>query len=292
MRIYIIKGRRVLNLFCYKIVNNINQKAYIGITIDFDQRIKQHKRQTTNSLIHKAILKYGEDNFTFLVLAEGLSVEEAEEMENSLIKKENTLAPNGYNLAKGGLYGGAGYKITDEQVLYIKQHRNLPEYLLYDEFSELITYSYFKMLYRNQARLDIQPTIEEYPYNLEFSCQFTRTKMTYQDIIEIRQGYAEMIDWKTMYPKYKDKVACSTFFDIYRGQQFTLIMPEVFSEENKKKHSSFSHSGEKNANAKLTIQDVRNIRLLHLEGKTNKEIAILYPQVSISSIFDIIKYRS
>lgn len=254
--------------------------------------MKQHKKQTSNSLIHKAILKYGEDNFTFLILAQGLSVEEAEEMEISLIKKENTLAPNGYNLAKGGLYGGTNCKINDEQVFYIKQHRNLPMYLLYDEFSELITYSYFKMLYHNQERVDIQPTAEEYPCNLEFSCQFTKTKMTYQDIVEIRQGYAEMVDWKEMYPKYKNKVARSTFFDIYRGQQFRLIMPEVFSEENKKKHSSLSHSGEKNANKKLTMYEVRNIRLLYNKGKTNQEIAILYPQVSISTISDIIKYRT
>lgn len=279
-------------MFCYKIINNINKKAYIGITIDFERRMKQHKNQASDSLIHKAILKYGEENFTFLILAQGLSIEEAEEMEISLIKKENTLAPNGYNLAKGGLYGGTKYKITDEQVLYIKQHRDLPMYLLYDEFSDLITYSYFKMLYHNQERTDIQPTVDEYPYNLEFSCQFTKTKMTYQDIVEIRQGYAEMIDWKTMYPKYKDKVARSTFFDIYRGQQFKLIMPEVFSEENKKKHSSLSHSGEKNPNSKLGIQDVKNIRLLHNEGKTYKEIAALYPQVSLSTISDIVRYRT
>lgn len=213
-------------------------------------------------------------------------------MEIKLIKEEQTLAPKGYNLAKGGLYGGTKSKITDEQILYIKQHRNLPLYVLYDEFSDIICYGYFKQIYHNKIRTDIVPTVEEYPYNLQFSLQFTKTKMSYLDIVNIRQAYANTIDWKILYPTYKDKVSKSTFFDIYRGQNFKLIMPEVFSEENKKKQASFSRSGEKNANAKLKTQDVKRIRQLKQEGKTNKEIHANYPQVSLDTISDIIRYRT
>ena len=279
-------------MFCYEIKNLINNKSYIGITINFIKRMKQHKRNSSNSLIHQAIVEYGEDNFSYTILAENLTLEEAEEMEIKLIKEKNTLAPNGYNLAKGGLYGGTKVKITDEQIAYIKQHRDLPMYVLYDKFSDLICYDYFKQIYYDKARKDIKPTVEEYPYNLQFSTQFIKTKLTYQDIVEIRQGYANMIDWQILYPKYKDKVAKSTFFDIYRGQRFKLIMPEVFSKENKKQHSSLSHSGEKNPAAKLKVEDVKNIRKLHNEGKKNKEISVLYPQVSLYTISDIIRYKT
>ncbi len=279
-------------MFCYKITNKINNKSYIGITINFDRRIKQHQNMNSDSLIHKAILKYGKDNFTYEILKEDLSIEDAEEMEIRLIKEENTLSPNGYNLAKGGYYGGTKAKITDEQISYIKNKRYLPEYVLYDEFSEIICYGYFKQIYRDEVRKDIIPSIDAYPENLEFSCQFTKTKMTYQDIVEIREGYANMVDWQILYEKYKDKVSKATFFDIYRGQQFKLIMPEVFSEEHKRKHSSLSHSGEKNANAKLKECDVKEIRKLHSEGKTNKEIHSYYPQVSLYTISDIIRYRT
>jgi len=279
-------------MFCYRIVNNINKKEYIGITADFERRMKQHKNQKSNSLIHNAILKYGKENFTYEILASELSIEEAEKMEIDLIKKRNTLAPNGYNLAKGGLHGGSKIKITDEQVAYIKNNRNLPLYVLYDEFSDLISYGYFKEIYKNNVRPDIKPAVEMYPYNLEFSTQFTRTKLTYQNVVDIRKAYANMIDWKEIYPKYKDKVAESTFFDVYRGQSFMLIMPEVFSEENKKKHFSLSRSGSKNGNAKLKADDVKLIRKMHEDKKTNKEINAYFPQVSIDTIRDIINYRT
>lgn len=279
-------------MFCYKITNKINNKSYIGITIDFDKRIKQHQNQKTNSLIHKAIVKYGKDNFDYQILDKDLSLDEAEALEIKMIRELNTLSPNGYNLAKGGMFGGTKSKISDEQIAYIKNNRNIPMYILYENFSELISYEYFKSIYNNKIRTDIQPTVDPYPKNLEFSTQFIKTKMTYYDIVEIRKAYANMVDWEELFDKYSHKVAKTTFFDIYRGQQFKLVMPEVFSEENKRKHSSLSHSGEKNANSKLTKNDVKTIRELHKKGKTNKEISKLYPQVSLYTISDIIRYKT
>lgn len=75
-----------------------------------------------------------------------------------------------------------------------------------------------------------------------------------------------------------------TFWNIYYGNRFKLVMPEVFTKENRKKHSSKSKAGERNGRAKLTKEDVINIRRLHSEGKTNSELYALYPQVSPTSI--------
>lgn len=277
---------------CYIITNNINGKQYIGITIDFEQRIKQHKKQKSNSLIHKAIIKYGEENFTYDCVQTGLSIEEAEDLEKKLIKENNTLSPNGYNLAKGGLYGGTKNKLTDEQIKYIKDNRDKPEYLLYEEFSDIICYSYFKQIYKNKIRKDIVPTKEEYTDNLIFSCQFIKTKMTYQDIVDIRLAYKNHIFWEDVYPKYKDKISKSTFFDIYRGLRFKLIMPEVFTDENSKIIKSLRTSGENNNMAKLTEQDVISIRAMFNEGKSKKEISSIYNKVSYSTIFDVINRRT
>ena len=213
------------------ITNKINQKKYIGITIDFEKRMVQHKRQKTSSLIYKAIQKYGEENFEYQIIASELSVEEAEKMEINLIEKENSLVPNGYNIAKGGLYGGRGLAISDEDIFYIKSHRNLPEYLLYNLFCDKISHGYFLQIYRDEVRKEIRPTVEMYPDNLTFSCQFTKTKFTYEDIINIRIAYSKLKDWKELYPLYKEKCSEATFFDIFRGQNFKLIMPEVFQKK-------------------------------------------------------------
>ena len=132
-----------------------------------------------------------------------------------------------------------------------------------------------------------------YPNNLEFSCQFIKSKLSYYDIIEIRKLYENHINWKEAYQKFKDKVTESTFWEIYTGRSFKLIRPEVFTQENKKIRTSLSHSGEKNSHVKLTKKDVINIRKLYNDSKmSQKEISKLYPQVSKSTIYDIVHYRS
>ena len=70
-------------------------------------------------------------------------------------------------------------------------------------------------------------------------------------------------------------------------------MPEVFTEENKKIHSKHSKSGELNGRAKLTKQDVIEIRRLHEEEKlSNQELYKRYSQVSTTSIRNIINYKT
>ena len=71
-------------------------------------------------------------------------------------------------------------------------------------------------------------------------------------------------------------------------------MPEVFSEENRKKHSKLSkHSGSNNGRAKLNENDVKTIRFLKEEKKySNSEIYKLYPQVSTATIRNILNYTT
>lgn len=69
-------------------------------------------------------------------------------------------------------------------------------------------------------------------------------------------------------------------------------MPEVFTPENKKIHTSLSKQGTNNGRSKLTIEDVKNIRRLHKEGVSNAELYKMYPQVSTTSIRDIFNYKT
>lgn len=86
------------NYIIYKITNNINGKAYVGRTKDLERRLKQHITHSVCKALHRAIKKYGIENFTISILHESDNFEEMIEAERAFIVSENTMTPNGYNL--------------------------------------------------------------------------------------------------------------------------------------------------------------------------------------------------
>lgn len=94
----------------YKIVNDLNDKIYIGKTIKTAHvRYQGHLSQLNDgSAIHNAMKKYGIEHFHYEILEDNiLDKKELSEREKYWIKKLNTIRPNGYNIASGG-EGGNG----------------------------------------------------------------------------------------------------------------------------------------------------------------------------------------
>lgn len=92
----------------YKFTNKINNKSYIGQSVNIDARRRQHiatsyypLSNTYNTAFHKAIRKYGVDNFNFEVLTI-CNIEELDALEKYYISKYNSIVPNGYNMTPGG----------------------------------------------------------------------------------------------------------------------------------------------------------------------------------------------
>lgn len=87
----------------YKITNKINNKIYIGQSKNPQHRWSQHKYKARNnkdnSLLYKAINKYGIENFDFSIIG---WFEDYNEKEKYYIKYFNCLSPNGYNILEGG----------------------------------------------------------------------------------------------------------------------------------------------------------------------------------------------
>ena len=110
----------------YIIKNNINTKVYIGQSLDAKERFKSHcKKNYDNSLIDKAIQKYGKEHFWFEILES--QIENYNEREKYWIKYYNSLKPFGYNILTGGeepptYYGDEhpNIKISDDDVLKLK----------------------------------------------------------------------------------------------------------------------------------------------------------------------------
>lgn len=108
----------------YKIENKINHKLYIGQTLHPEERFKQHNWSNTETPFHKAIKKYGINNFEMEVLG---WYENYDEMEIYYIEYYRSLIPNGYNVSKGGSdpphYKGeknSAAKISNETAYNIK----------------------------------------------------------------------------------------------------------------------------------------------------------------------------
>lgn len=97
-------------MIIYCIKNKINGKCYIGQTIgNLEKRIKRHLKEKGCPLIHKALNKYGIDNFEINSIHITDSIEELNNLEIYYIKKYNSQIPNGYNITTGGLGGSKAH---------------------------------------------------------------------------------------------------------------------------------------------------------------------------------------
>lgn len=101
-----------MKYYLYRITNTITSKVYIGQSIEPQRRWTKHKTATrafiagTNTnpqFIHKAMAKYGIENFVFEIIATSLSKEAAGAAEDELIRQYKSRDPKlGYNLMPGG----------------------------------------------------------------------------------------------------------------------------------------------------------------------------------------------
>lgn len=97
-------------LFLYKITNIISNKIYIGQSNNPKYRWKQHKydsqRKEPIQYIHRAIAKYGIENFTFEIIAGCKTQEDTDFVEDQLINQyDSRNKEKGYNLKAGGSHG-------------------------------------------------------------------------------------------------------------------------------------------------------------------------------------------
>lgn len=93
----------------YLATNKIDGKRYVGQTIrSLEDRWKDHCRVKDNNYFHRAIRKYGPENFSLEILDTAESEDELDRKEMFWIEKLDTKFPNGYNLRDGGNVSGRG----------------------------------------------------------------------------------------------------------------------------------------------------------------------------------------
>lgn len=99
----------ILNSGIYKLTNKLNNKVYIGQSKRLKIRLKEHRvsetkseEKSSQSVLRRAIKKYGFHNFNFEVLLYCEEGDYMNAMETKLIQFYNCLVPNGYNVKDGG----------------------------------------------------------------------------------------------------------------------------------------------------------------------------------------------
>lgn len=132
----------------YKIINKINNKIYIGKTFqDINTRFRQHYFVNESTLIHKAMVKYGIDNFSLDILYSSIDEEEINEKEIFYIEYYNARDKNiGYNICKGG-EGTKGRIVS-------KEFKNYMSNIMGDKVQNLNTGEVYKNMYEAERQIN------------------------------------------------------------------------------------------------------------------------------------------
>lgn len=143
----------------YKITNLINNKVYIGLSIDIKERWRAHRSRPFqsnckqyNSHLYRAIRKYGLENFKFEIIEE-CNPENLEDREIYWIKYYQAKNPNfGYNLTDGGEHAITFSKLTYEEVIKIQK------LLLYTKISQQLIANEYNVSQRSISSINTGQT--------------------------------------------------------------------------------------------------------------------------------------
>lgn len=108
----------------YKYTNLINGMVYVGQTKKtLEQRDYKHLNQLNdNTYFHRALKKYGRENFSLELIEDNIPLKDLDEKEKYYINYFESFytTGKGYNLTQGGQWGSGTQKLTLNQVNEIK----------------------------------------------------------------------------------------------------------------------------------------------------------------------------
>lgn len=87
-----------------------------------------------------------------------------------------------------------------------------------------------------------------------------KSKLTEEDVIEIRKAYNNHLKQKDVYEKYKDIISFGYFQNLWQGRSWAHVMPEVFTKENKEYYIYQNSNGGNGASAQFSDEEVIQIR--------------------------------
>ena len=224
----------------YKITNIITKDAYIGQSIQIEERFKEHKNPTNwkrekNKKLYQNFLNFGLNNFTFEVLEE-CEIQELNEKEQYWISYYNTY-PNQYNMTPGGQFNAGechpSHKLTEQDIInirirYSNKERKQEVYL---DYKDRIGESGFGKIWKGETWKNIMPEIytEE---NKQFHKHNTanagssngRARLTETEVYEIRLRRKNGEKLSDVYQEYSDRITYKSFANVWTYQNWKNIV--------------------------------------------------------------------
>lgn len=114
-----------------------------------------------------------------------------------------------------------------------------------------------------------------------------RAKLTENDVLDIRRAYANHEKQKDVYEKYKHIISFSYFQNLWQGQSWSHVAPEVFTSENKQYYIYQNSNGGTSSSAKFTDDEVIKIRKRYV-NESAKQIYKDYENIVTYQTFQAI----
>lgn len=118
-----------------------------------------------------------------------------------------------------------------------------------------------------------------------------RALLTEEDVIKIRTLYNNGIGRGQCYESFKDKISEGGFIQIWKGKTWSHIMPEVYTDENKKRNAFLGLGSGAKKRRKFSDEQVREIRRRRNNGESNLLVFRDYEEIGSKSSFDDIWYN-
>lgn len=206
----------------YIIRNDINDKVYIGQSVNAEERFAKHcsdsKLKRDNMIIHEAMRKYGTEHFSLEILESQVSDFNAREI--YWIEYYNSIQPNGYNINIGGEGVGSGInhpsssfkskEILDELYRDLKENKismkNLAEKYNVSE-TTISTINTGKYYYDDTLTYPIRPPLqysEEMCKQLAYSLKYEQEKSLQEIAQEFNIDYSQLVEFNNGRTHYKD----------------------------------------------------------------------------------------
>lgn len=219
----------------YKITNKLNNISYIGLSNDIHKRWNSHcsssyndKAKDYDTAIHRAIRKYGKENFTLEVL------ESFDTYDYQLLTKREQYwisfydtYHNGYNETIGGEIGNMQHgenhsraKLTKQDVIDIRtRYANLERCMIvYEDYKDRIGRTGFNKIWKGETRKDIMPEIYT-PENRQYHQLHTGNPGSYNGRAILNQDIVNHI---------REEMKTTSLHDIWE-KEYKELMPNYRS---------------------------------------------------------------